>query len=278
MAASAHDGFLRRMAPLLDIAWRKYRRRQSHRGLQRRLAARGVDLAEYAEILARDAAERERLVLAMRVTVSRFYRDPPVWGDLARVVLPDLLQRLGEDETLRVWSAGCACGEEPYSIAILWSRLPLSVRQGRRLQVLATDVDEEALGRGRDGIYPRSSVRQVPAPREDVLQSVLAEPARPHRVRVREALRGVVRFARHDLLEDPPPEGMHLVLCRYLAFTYYRGERLRRATRALASALDEGGALVVGAKESMAETGTLLFEPWPNVRCVYRKSVGVRRS
>jgi len=278
MTGAEHDRFLRRMAPILDVAWRKYRRRQSRRGLQSRLAARGVDLAAYAEILAREAEERERLLLAMRVTVSRFYRDRQVWSGLARAVIPSLLRTFGEDATLRVWSAGCACGEEPYSVAVLWARLPSSVTHGRSLEVLATDVDEAALGRARAGVYPRSSTRLVPPPHDEVFEPVSAQADRRDRVRVRGAVRRSVRFARRDLLTDPPPVGRHLVLCRYLPFTYYQGRRLLRAVEILAGALVEGGALVVGAKESVPEAVMDgVFEPWPDAPCVYRKCVSVLR-
>lgn len=265
-SGAEHDRFLRRMAPLLDVAWRKYRRRQSRRGLGSRLLARGVDLESYGEILEDEPEERERLLLAMRVTVSRFFRDPVVWDDLCRIVVPDLLARLDEGEALRVWCAGCACGEEPYSVAILWSRLAESLRAGRALEVLATDVDEQTLERARNGVYPRASIRGVPGPVEEAFELLDGD-----RVRLREPLRRAVRFARADLLADPPPRGRHLVLCRYLAFTYYLGERLHHAAGALRQSLVDGGALVIGAKERVPEVVRSGLEHWPNARCVLRK-------
>ena len=92
--------------------------------------------------------------------------------------------------------------------------------------------------------------------------------------RVREAVRAPVTFSRHNLLEDPPPAGTDLALCRYPAFTYYRGERRARAVRRLHDSLRPGGGLAIGRKEGLSPPDLELFEPWPEVPGVFRRREG----
>jgi chemotaxis methyl-accepting protein methylase len=244
-----------------------YRRRQSRRGFLARLRALGLsDLEGYRERLLSDPAEGERLVTALRVTVTRFLRDPPVWRDLAETVLPALLEGLPAGEPLRAWSAGCCGGEEPYTLALLWEGLPPALREGRELEVLATDLDEEVLARGREARYPARALRAFPpALRRAGLEG------EGSLLQISAGVRRRVGFARADLLQDPPPRGRRLVLCRYLAFTYYQGERHRRAVEALLAALEPGGALVLGAKEQLPDALHERLEPWPGVACVLRR-------
>jgi chemotaxis methyl-accepting protein methylase len=266
VSGAEYDRFLRELAPRVGIEWRKYRRRQSRRGLLSRLKDLGLDdLESYRERLFADPGEAERLVAALRVTVTRFLRDPEVWSELVEIVLPELLAALPAGAPLRAWSAGCCGGEEPYTLSLLWEGLPPGLRAGRELEILATDIDEEVLERARSALFPASAVRRFPgALRETGFEE------EGSRLRVAGPVRGRVSFVRSDLLADPPPEGCHLVLCRYLAFTYYRGERLARAAGALLAALDPAGALVTGTREPRPPELEPRFEPWPGASRVYR--------
>lgn len=263
---------LRELAPLLGIEWRKYRRRQSRRGLLARLKALELefDLEHYRQVLVDHPEEREQLIASMRVTVSRFYRDPAVWRALESEVVPALLVELDRRQLagpFRVWSAGCASGEEPYSVAILWGRLDPQLTRDRPIEILATDLDPEVLERARAGVYSRATLRHLPL---GELERCFDEVS-PGRLRIDPALRSAIHFAQADLLEDLPPPHQHLVLCRYLAFTYFREARLERALAQLQSALEPWGALVVGEKESVPVTLAERLAPWPAAPCVYRR-------
>lgn len=194
----------------------------------------------YLRHLRADPEEREFLRPLLTVTISRFYRNRRAFEALAQRVLPLLAAR---SETVRAWSAGCASGEEPYTLRMVWEEL---LPPGARLTVTATDIDDASLSRARAGLYEASSLREVPP-------EVAARRFRPEgdRFRISEGIRGGVSFLRHDLQHDDPPGTFDLVLCRNAAFTYFdRPARLRAAER-IASALSPGGFLMIGRTETL---------------------------
>ncbi len=256
------DGFLRAVCPPLDLAWRKYRRRSARRRVLARMGELGIsDFRGYARKVLEDPEEAAALADRIRVTVSRFLRERERWEILFGAVLPELRRRAGG--MLRVWSAGCCGGEEPYTLAILWRERGWPAGE---LHVLATDVDRACLDRARKGVYGAGSLREVPPG----LRERWFRPG-PGGWELDPEIRQEVRFALHNLQADPPPREMDLVLCRYLVFTYYRGRRRLAASRKLWEALKPGGALVIGRKEGLGPAEEVLFTPWPGAPGVYRK-------
>ena len=260
------DAFLREVCPGLDLSWRRYRRRQARRRVLERVAELGLPgLEAYRDLLHRNPAEAAGLADLMRVTVSRFFRERERWQALADHVLPRVAGEGGP--VVRVWSVGCCGGEEPYTLVILWHERGLS---GRPLEVLATDIDRASLERAREARYETGSLREVPP---EVRARWFVREGRGWRLRPE--AREPVRFLRHNLMQDPAPRGMDLVLCRYLVFTYYRGDRRARAARKLWRSLRPGGALLIGRKEGPGPRDLQGFEPWPGVPGVYRKAEDV---
>ncbi len=234
-------GFLRRVLPPLGLAPRPHHRRGVRRKLARRLEALGLpDYAAYAALIEREPAERRELAELLTVTISRFFRNRTLWEHLVAHVLPGLCAAPAP----RAWSAGCASGEEPYSLAMLWRRVcPL-----RPLLLLATDLDPAVLARAEAGLYPPGSLREVPGEFRELFGAERAG------LRLAAEVRGMVTFRRHDLRADPPPEApFDLILCRNLAFTYFGPEAQAGAARGLAEALAPGGWLAVGRKERLPE-------------------------
>lgn len=222
--------------------------------------------AAYLERLRSDPKELAGLADLMRVTVSRFFRERECWQALTDKVLPAILAGRGRGDTILAWSAGCCSGEEPYTLAMVWLECIASVYPGSAIEIIASDIDEASLDRARYASFDSSSVREVPPDtlarfftRVNGLWSLAGE------------VKELVRLERRNVMSDPLPSGMDLVLCRYLAFTYYRGERLLAATARLWEALRPGGVLMVGEKERLPEPASAFFEPWPGCEGFYRR-------
>jgi chemotaxis protein methyltransferase CheR len=257
--------FLQWALPRMGLRCEGFRkvRRQVCRRVRRRLDALGlVGLDSYRAHLEAHPGEWALLDSLTAITISRFARDRGVFEALAREVLPALG---GGRDRLRAWSAGCASGEEPYTLALLAAERLAAVQ----LDILATDIDANVLRRAEDAAYGWGSVKELPEAwrargfvRRDGLYVLRPEYQRP------------VTLRRHDVREPPPEGPFDLVLCRNVAFTYLAHERQRMVLAHLAHAVRVGGALVIGAHESLPGDGGGRFRPWPGARCVYGRSGG----
>ena len=169
------------------------------RRLAVRMRARGAHSYDaYAELLRGDPGEYDRLLDALTINVSRFYRNPETWDALARTVLPALAAARGG--AVRAWSAGCAAGEEPYTLAmLLMERVRRDGGRGYPPVIDASDYDRASLERAAAGCYPREALKDLPA---DLARRYF-QPGDP--AELVPEVRRPVRFARHDLVRDPPP-------------------------------------------------------------------------
>jgi chemotaxis protein methyltransferase CheR len=241
--------FLQEALPRLNMRWPGFRRVRSQvcKRLQRRLRELALpDLAAYRQLLGTHSDEWDLLDSFCRISISRFYRDRRIFEDLAQEVLPVLVRPArGTDGPVRVWSAGCASGEEPYTLALLWhfrfpdqNRIPLSIT--------ATDLDPVLLTRARTACYPESSLRELPR-----RWRVEAFTRRNDVSCLRPEFKGSVEFLHQDLRTEAPAGPFHLVACRNLAFTYYTEPLQREVLTRIAAALTPAGFLMIGGRESL---------------------------
>jgi chemotaxis protein methyltransferase CheR len=227
--------------------------------LKRRFSALGLpSLEAYRDHLAAHPEEWRQVDQCCNVTISRFYRDRAVFDALVRPVMPALASaavEAGRTE-LRAWSAGCASGEEPYSLAIVW-RFVLAPRfPTLDLAVIATDSDSLLLKRAERATYGVGSIRELPEVLRDAAFETLGS-----RFELKPEIRRRVRFLRQDLRDEAPEGGFDLVLCRNLAFTYFDRACQHGALLRLLAALRPGGALVIGRRERLPDDGQPLA-PW----------------
>lgn len=258
------------LLPRLHLRWPGYRRvrRQVCKRISRRLSELGLeDAAAYRDYLRREPAEFAVADHLCRITISRFNRDRGVFEYLATHVLPELgrgAMRRGAPRLL-AWSVGCASGEEPYTLAIVW-QLVVAPRLGDLdMRILGTDIDETLLRRARLACYSRGSLKELP---DDWILRAFAPTPTGYRLDPEIAAR--VHFRRHDVRDGPIDGEFDLVLCRNLAFTYFDEEMQRTAARVLCNSLRAGGALVLGAHETLP-TGLAEFGAWSPAHSVYRK-------
>lgn len=246
--------FLQDALPHLHLRWPGFRkvRRQVCKRIGRRLSELSLaDVAAYADYLAAHPKEWQTLDSLCRISISRFYRDRGVFDALRDVVLPhlaDAATRRG-DGTIRIWSAGCASGEEPYTLNLLWILSLAHQFPDLTLRIIATDADERLLERAAHGIYPRGCLKELP-------RAWIAEAFddRGGDLRIRPRFRSGVTFVRQDIRNEFPHGPFDLILCRNLAFTYFDPALQRSVLERLAARLRIDSYLVIGKHESLPAT------------------------
>ncbi|HEX2311942.1 MAG TPA: CheR family methyltransferase [Vicinamibacterales bacterium] len=218
---------------------------------RRRLLHDLPDLPAYARFVREQAQEVQALQRELLVSVTHFFRDPDAFAALRRTVIPRLFHSRPWHDQVRVWVAGCATGEEAYSMAIILAEAVDRLSDSPTAQVFATDLDERAIGEAREGFYTDADVADV-------------SPERLHRFftrasggyRVRRELRETVLFAHHNVLKDPPFSHLDLVCCRNLLI-YLNRIAQERLIHTFHFALKPGGYLFLGTSESPDGNGEL---------------------
>ena len=263
--------FLQWCLPPLGLRWAGYRRvrRTVCKRIERRRRELGLaDAAAYRACLIADPGEWTRLDALCRISISRFYRDRAVFDRLVCDVLPNLATKAGRraDTALRCWSAGCASGEEPYSLAIAWRYALRADHPGLRFEIVASDDDPVLLARARAARYPAGSLKDLPRD-----WRAWAFERDGNVFHLRPALRRSVAFCRQDIRGEWPEGRFDLVLCRNLAFTYFAADRQRVVLQRLSERLRRGGILVIGGHEMLPDGGAG-FRRLGSGLPVYRKS------
>jgi len=236
--------------------------------IKRRLAARirmvgANDLEAYIELLRENVREQEQLLATLSIHVSQFFRNGSVFQVLEKQILPELLDisRCNQSK-LRIWSAGCANGEEPYSLALLCQRQ----RQAEDLlSIVGTDLSAEALTRAKRGFFPAERIRGVP---DEMLTDFFVEKGQQYQLS--EQIREQVQFFRHDILADQPFYRANLILCRNVLIYFSRAQQ-QQVIEILAAALLPGGYLVLGRAETMALACRKLFVCIDPAERIYRR-------
>ena len=264
--------FLQWALPRLRMRWAGFRkvRRQVSRRIDRRLRELELpDVAAYRSYLEerhQDTDDEWRILDSLcRITISRFYRDRGLFDQLADVVLPELAEQAMTQGRpgLRCWSAGCASGEEVYTLRILWNlRLQPRHRQ-LGLHVLGTDTDSFLLERAKVGLFPWSSLKELP-----VEWLALAFDREGTQYRLRDRYRDDVELQLSDLRQSVPDQVFDLVVCRNLAFTYFEEAQQHQVLARIREHLHPGGALFIGVHEQLPAEAKG-FSPWKGCRAVF---------
>ena len=176
-----------------------------------------ADFASYRARLEADPAEWAAFDECCHITISRFFRDRGVFEILRRRVLPDIAARVRrEGRDARIWSAGCASGEEPYTLRILWDLEVASSFPNVSLSIIATEIDKAMLARAQEGCFEATSLHELPA--HFVSQ---AFDQMESRFCIKPPHRQGIEFLCQDLRIEMPAPAFDLILCRYVAFTYF---------------------------------------------------------
>lgn len=268
--------FLQWGLPRLKLRWPGYRnvRRTVCKRLRRRLRDLDLlDLAAYRGFLVGHPEEWARFDAFCRIPISRFYRDRGVFDYVADLALPKLAASAatGGARKLRCWSAGCASGEEAYTLRILWDRALQASHPKLHFTILGTDAEPQMLARGKVACYPAGALKDLP---EAWREAAFARDGETFCLKPE--FRKDVSFRALDIRQQQPDGPFDLILCRNLVFTYFAAMAQSEALQAIEARLAPGGYLVIGAHERLPEEGgdPIQVAPGLPVYCKVRPAVG----
>lgn len=218
-----------------------YKERQMKRRIDTLIARNKFkDYDSYCNAIKVDKDLMEEFVNYITINVSEFYRNPALWKTLEDVILPDLINKFGSN--LKIWSAACSTGDEPYSLAmVLAKKVPLS-----KVHIYATDIDEQVLAKAKDGVYGANSLKGLP----DEYKNKYFEKMGDRFYKISDEIKKCVEFRKANLLRDAYPTGMHLIVCRNVMI-YFTEEAKEDIYKKFNNSLVKDGCLFVGNTEQI---------------------------
>lgn len=259
------ENLLRTIHKTLNIQCTNYKEGYIKRRLASRMNSRRIgSYREYREYLIAHEDEQELLRNALTINVTKFFRDPDVYGYLRTEILPPLLQKKGR---LRIWSAGCSSGEEPYSYAIMLYDMTL-LRKDVDWLIYATDLDQQILKRAKEGIYEKNALEFVTESqirRHFIARDDGTFEIKPH-------IRDRIRFKHHDLMSGAPASRyLDLVSCRNVTI-YFTETQKNDLARVIHEGLVPGGYYIMGKSEFLGRGMEDLFTPIKPLHKVFQKA------
>ena len=244
--------------------FREYRKSTLTRRIGRRLNAQSSKTyGEYADVLDKNPAEYDKLFNDLTINVTSFFRDQLAFKALEDVVIPALVDR--EAKNISIWSAGCATGEEPYSIAMLLMELLKRNINKRDITILATDIDSRTLGCAIKGIF---SAKDVAGIRPSWVKKYFVPAGKGFRMQP--VFKELVTFQTHNMVSDPPYHDFDLVVCRNVLI-YFRPVLQTQVLKGIHERLKQGGFLLLGKAEQPVGETMGLFYCVDNKAKLYRK-------
>ncbi|CAN5379207.1 PAS domain S-box protein [soil metagenome] len=256
---STHEGEIEKLLAYLKSSrgfdFNAYKRTTLQRRIQKRMDLVGIaSYDDYIDFLEVHPDEFMPLFNTVLINVTSFFRDQEAWDYIVETVVPRILEAKPGDEPIRVWAAGCASGEEAYTVAMVLAEACGPVAFRERVKIYATDLDEEALNQSRLASYSGKHVENVP----ETFLAKYFERVNDRYVFDRELRRSVI-FGRHDLIQDAPISRVDLLLCRN-TLMYFNAETQDRILARFHFALNDGGFLFLGKAETLL-THTNIFSP-----------------
>ncbi|SDB09815.1 CheR family methyltransferase [Eubacterium oxidoreducens] len=238
--ANDYEKFKKDIYMMTKIDLSSYKEKQMKRRIDTLIAKNGIkEYDEYVGVIKKDKAKFEEFVNFLTINVSEFYRNPEQWKLLDEEIIPDLIQRFGKN--LKVWSAACSTGDEPYSLVMALSRhLPLN-----NIRITATDIDKQVIATAKVGLYNEKSIAGVP---KDLKEKYFTKIGNSYQIS--EEIKKRVTFKEHNLLKDPYMSGQHLIVCRNVLI-YFTDEAKEEIYKKYNKALVQGGVLFIGSTEQI---------------------------
>ncbi len=236
-----YEQFKDQVYSLTKIDLDSYKEKQMKRRIDSLIAKNNFPgYAEYVASIKTDTKLFEEFVKHLTINVSEFWRNPEQWRILEEMVVPELIKKFGKN--LRIWSAACSTGDEPYSLVMLLSKyLPLS-----NIRVTATDIDKQVLEKASVGLYNEKSLTGLPKEYKDKYFTKVGL----SNYQISEDIKKCVSFKKHNLLLDPYPSNADLIVCRNVLI-YFTDEAKIEVYKKFNDSLKSGGYLFVGSTEQI---------------------------
>lgn len=239
--ANDYEDFKKKVYDLTKIDLNSYKERQMKRRIDTLIAKNkysGYD--EYVAAIRKDKKMFEEFVNYLTINVSEFYRNPEQWKILEDEVFPELVKKYGSG--VRIWSAACSTGDEPYSLVMLLSKfMPLN-----KIKVIATDIDDQVLDKARMGLYRAQSLKALPEEFKKKYFTKVGDSS----YQICDEVKKCVDFMKHNLLKDPYPGRLNLIVCRNVVI-YFTEDAKDVIYKKFYESLVPGGTLFVGSTEQI---------------------------
>lgn len=249
MIQDSYEVFKEEVFKLTKIDLNAYKERQMKRRIDTLIGKNKKNTyKDYVQLLKTDKEKYEEFVNYLTINVSEFYRNPDQWKLLEESVLPGLIKRNGK--RLKIWSAACSTGDEPYSLVMLLSKMmPLS-----NIEIIATDIDKQVLAQAKAGLYTDKSLKGLP---KEYLQKYF-EKINDRTYAISDQIKDRVKFEQHNLLKDPYPNNCDLIVCRNVMI-YFTEEAKLEIYKKFNAALKPEAILFVGSTEQIVQPKALGF-------------------
>lgn len=238
-----YEAFKQQIFSLTSIDLSAYKERQMKRRIDALIAKNGVKgYTNYVSAIKANKAMFEEFVNYLTINVSEFYRNPEQWAILEKDILPYLFEKSGK--SLKIWSAACSTGDEPYSLVMLLSKfLPMS-----QIRITATDIDKQVLEKARGGLYNEKSLKGLPKQFVSQFFHKIGDTS----YQINEEVKRCVDFKQHNLLKDSYPPNCDLIICRNVLI-YFTEEAKTDIFAKFNASLKKGGILFVGSTEQIIQ-------------------------
>lgn len=239
--ANDYESFKSDVYALTKIDLNAYKERQMKRRIDTLISKNKYSgYNEYVAAIKKDKALFEEFVNYLTINVSEFYRNPEQWKILENDILPEKLKKYPNG--LKVWSAACSTGDEPYSLVMLLSKyMPLN-----KIKIFATDIDEQVISKAKTGIYRAQSLSGLPQEFKDKYFTKLGD----NSYQISEDIKKCVEFKKHNLLKDDYPKNYNIIVCRNVVI-YFTEEAKDQIYRRFFDSLTPGGTLFIGSTEQI---------------------------
>ena len=254
----SYETFKKDVLVLTKIDLNAYKERQMKRRIDSLITKHHyTTYTQYVEALKKDKVLFEEFVNYLTINVSEFYRNPEQWTLLERQILPELLKK---SPTLKIWSAACSTGDEPYSLVMLLTRfMPLS-----KIKIIATDIDKQVLDKARMGLYNIKSLKGLP---DEFIKKYFKQVSATS-YQISDEIKKCVEFKEHNLLKDPYPDRCDLIVCRNVLI-YFTEEAKDVIYRKFNASLKQGCFLLVGSTEQIIQPEKIGYDTYQSF--FYRK-------